>query len=176
MPSNQTPNYQLSQWERSDKIQMEDFNADNAKIDAVLGTLAAQVSTKAEQSALQAEVNARAAAITSLSQSRNCRAVLITYTGTGTFGKDHPVSITFSAMPKVFIIVGEDGAIFCRGGDHFGTAIVHTSRWGSTGASLYTILQWSGNTVKYYGDLPETQLNKQGSTTWIIAFYAQDEE
>ena len=69
MPSSQTPNYQLSQWERSDKVQMEDFNADNAKIDAVLGTLAAQVSTKAEQSALQAEVNARAAAITSLSQS-----------------------------------------------------------------------------------------------------------
>ena len=36
MPSNQTPNYQLNQWERSDKVQMEDFNADNAKIDAAL--------------------------------------------------------------------------------------------------------------------------------------------
>ena len=36
MPSNQTPNYQLSQWERSDKVRMEDFNADNAKIDEAL--------------------------------------------------------------------------------------------------------------------------------------------
>ena len=36
MPSNQTSNYQLSQWERSDKVQMEDFNADNAKIDEAL--------------------------------------------------------------------------------------------------------------------------------------------
>ncbi len=153
MPTNHTPNYQLSQWERDDRILMDDFNADNAKIDRALGEHAEQ-----------------------LAKLGNCRIEMFTYTGTGTFGKDHPVSITFSAMPKVFIIVGEDGAIFCRGGDHFGTAIVHTSRWGSTGASLYTILQWSGNTVKYYGDLPETQLNKQGSTTWIIAFYAQDEE
>ena len=40
MPSNQTPNYQLNQWERSDKVQMEDFNADNAKIDAALVALA----------------------------------------------------------------------------------------------------------------------------------------
>ena len=26
MPSNHTPNYQLSQWEKSDKVLMEDFN------------------------------------------------------------------------------------------------------------------------------------------------------
>ena len=36
MPSNHTPNYQLSQWEKSDKVLMEDFNADNAKIDAAI--------------------------------------------------------------------------------------------------------------------------------------------
>ena len=34
MPSNFTKNYSLSQWERSDKVLMDDFNADNAKIDA----------------------------------------------------------------------------------------------------------------------------------------------
>jgi hypothetical protein len=32
MPTNHTENYQLSQWERSDRILMEDFNADNAKL------------------------------------------------------------------------------------------------------------------------------------------------
>lgn len=31
-----TEYYQLSQWEADDRIQMEDFNADNAKIDAAL--------------------------------------------------------------------------------------------------------------------------------------------
>ena len=37
MPSNHTPNYALNQWERDDRVLMEDFNADNAKIDAALG-------------------------------------------------------------------------------------------------------------------------------------------
>ena len=32
----QTSNYQLNQWDKTDRIQMEDFNADNAKIDAAL--------------------------------------------------------------------------------------------------------------------------------------------
>ena len=33
---NQTTNYQLSQWEASDRILMDDFNSDNAKIDGAL--------------------------------------------------------------------------------------------------------------------------------------------
>ena len=33
---NQTANYQLSQWEATDRILMSDFNSDNAKIDAAL--------------------------------------------------------------------------------------------------------------------------------------------
>lgn len=33
---NQTENYQLNQWDKNDRIQMEDFNADNVKIDAAL--------------------------------------------------------------------------------------------------------------------------------------------
>lgn len=36
MPSNFTEHYNLSQWEKTDKILMEDFNADNAKLDAAL--------------------------------------------------------------------------------------------------------------------------------------------
>ena len=43
MPSNQTAHYQLSQWVKSDQVKMEDFNADNAKIDAALAALAAKV-------------------------------------------------------------------------------------------------------------------------------------
>ena len=31
-----TQNYQLSRWEKDDRIMMEDFNADNAKLDAAL--------------------------------------------------------------------------------------------------------------------------------------------
>ena len=31
-----TTNYQLNQWAKSDRIRMDDFNADNTKIDAAL--------------------------------------------------------------------------------------------------------------------------------------------
>ena len=39
----QTTNVGLNQWEKDDRIQMEDFNSDNAKIDAILEELAARV-------------------------------------------------------------------------------------------------------------------------------------
>ncbi len=32
----ETTNYKLNQWERHDRVLMDDFNADNAKIDAAL--------------------------------------------------------------------------------------------------------------------------------------------
>lgn len=47
----QTQNYQLNQWELTDRIRMEDFNGDNAKIDAAL---------KSQADALAAETAARA--------------------------------------------------------------------------------------------------------------------
>lgn len=39
----QTEKYQLSQWEQSDRIQMEDFNSDNAKVEEALAALAGAV-------------------------------------------------------------------------------------------------------------------------------------
>ena len=48
-----TTNYQLNQWVKSDRIQMEDFNRDNAKIDAAL---------KGNADAVAAETAAREAA------------------------------------------------------------------------------------------------------------------
>ena len=58
---NHTTNYQLSQWESTDRILMEDFNSDNAKIDAALknqadaiAALTQTVSGKASASALEA--------------------------------------------------------------------------------------------------------------------------
>lgn len=33
---NKTANFQLNQWEKTDRVMMEDFNADNAKIEAAL--------------------------------------------------------------------------------------------------------------------------------------------
>ena len=41
MATNHTTNYQLCQWEATDKVLRTDFNEDNAKIDAALSALAA---------------------------------------------------------------------------------------------------------------------------------------
>lgn len=48
-----TNNYQLNQWDPEDRIQMKDFNGDNANLDAALKNLADQMSTKAERAALE---------------------------------------------------------------------------------------------------------------------------
>ena len=39
MASGRTENYQLNQWEPSDPVLREEFNADNAKIDGIMGDI-----------------------------------------------------------------------------------------------------------------------------------------
>ena len=53
---NQTTNYNLNQWQRHDRVLMDDFNADNAKIDAALAKHDAAIT--AEASARQTAVAA----------------------------------------------------------------------------------------------------------------------
>jgi len=58
-----TINYQLNQWEMTDRIQMADFNSDNQKIEAALHGLAGQVAEKADTSmvnSLTAQVGKKA--------------------------------------------------------------------------------------------------------------------
>jgi len=42
---NQTKNYKLNQWAMTDRIQMKDFNADNAKLESALSSLASRDSS-----------------------------------------------------------------------------------------------------------------------------------
>ena len=59
----QTADFQLNQWDLTDRIQMEDFNSDNAKVDAALSAISDRVDLKAAQSdltALTSRVNAKA--------------------------------------------------------------------------------------------------------------------
>ena len=43
---NKTANFQLTQWEKTDRIMMEDFNRDNAAIDAALKSNADKVAAE----------------------------------------------------------------------------------------------------------------------------------
>ena len=71
-----TKHYHLSQWSMEDRIQMQDFNADNAKIDAALK---AEAETRqAADTAQQAALNNHTAQITKLG---NCQIYTAQYTG-----------------------------------------------------------------------------------------------
>ena len=74
----QTGNFQLSQWEMEDRIQMEDFNADNAKIDAAL--------VKCGNSGVE----------------------MGSYVGTGAYGENSPNHLTFDRYPLAVMVAGVD--------------------------------------------------------------------
>ena len=63
----QTANYGLNQWDAGDRILMEDFNADNAKVDQALGILTEQAAQ--------------------IANCGNCSISSFVYTGTGTCGQ-----------------------------------------------------------------------------------------
>lgn len=87
---NKTANFQLTQWEKTDRIMMEDFNRDNAAIDA----------------ALKANADEVAALQTALAGAGNCSIETQSYTGNGKYGQNNPNSITFSKKPKAVLIFG----------------------------------------------------------------------
>ena len=155
MPTNQTSNYQLSQWERSDKIQMEDFNADNAKIDA----------------ALKAQAATCASLQTLLNKKGNCSVGAFTYTGTGGYGPDNPTQVQFPKVPAAFIIYGDE-LMIGRGGVSSAIRSYSISS-GGTGVSGIGV-SWSGSTARFWNSqFPRRQLNSQNVTYSVIAFYAQ---
>ena len=72
---NRTENYALTQWEATDRIMMEDFNADNAKIDAAL---------KAEQETRTAAVTELTAQLAQKALASDLQGLIVTGTYTGT--------------------------------------------------------------------------------------------
>lgn len=91
MPTNYTANYHLNQWERSDKVLMEDFNTDNAKIDAAI---------KAEAGA-RAEGDAALSA--ALSKLGNCQVYLASATNTDTSGSLPTARISLPGRPLALL-------------------------------------------------------------------------
>ena len=82
-----TTNYQLPKWEKTDRIQMKDFNDMTATLDT----------------ALKANADAAAAAPAAGAFFCNGTAATETYTGTGTYGSANPVTLTLSAASAASI-------------------------------------------------------------------------
>ena len=160
MPTNHTPSYSLSQWERSDKVQMEDFNSDNAKIDTALRTQA---------DGLAAEIRARTALAALTATKGNCRIETLSYTGTGECGPDHPNTLTFSGRPAFFLGFGGQAVLFYTR-DCGSITSLHNGGYNYHLYSLNT--SWNGNTVSWYSDNMVPQANEK-MRYFIAAFYIE---
>ena len=144
-----TTNYQLPKWEKTDRIQMKDFNDMTATLDAAL---------KANADA----ITAAAAAQT------NCTVVCGTYTGTGDYTADSKNTLTFAGKPMLVIVYAVDesnkmlGLVLVRGANQ---------TYNNRGTSLDTIyISWGANSVSWYEKYDaEYQANKHGTAYAYVA-------
>ena len=162
----QTENYGLNQWELADRIQMEDFNGDNEKVDAAL---------KGQAEALAAETAAREELAAAVAACGNCKIAYGTYTGNGNYGSDHPNCLTFPFEPKLVIVQNKSVASAQISGSNsmswgMMTAIRPLNGFILDGVSWTLRLTWSGNSLSWYNTInAELQMNKSDNTYLYLA-------
>ena len=159
MPSNQTPNYRLSQWERTDRVLMEDFNADNAKIDGAL---------KAEADARAAGDSAINAAMqTALGKKGNCQIYLASATNIDTSDSLVTAHISLPGRPLALLGFTSNSCFFTAlPGVGFAAHITP----GSSGLSFSANWNSSGTSVTFQrGEGSQIVLKCK----LILAFYAK---
>ena len=131
-----TTNYQLNQWAKSDRIMMDDFNADNQKIDAALAACG------------------------------NCKIATGSYTGTGEYGAEHPNTLTFDFAPKVIIVrKGYESSkqqLFIFSGM---TGVMCEFQWNSDDRVTLSWSN-NGKTVSWYAENALKQLNSTYEGTY----------
>jgi hypothetical protein len=154
MASNYTENYGLCQWEATDQVLREEFNQDNAKIDAKLNTLGQMMIHQKEV------LEKQQGYITKLG---NGQLYITNYTGDGeTKTMSHtfphkPVVVMIMDMRKDFLANGRD-IIACQGKT---IPIVGDNELQIT---------WSGNTMCwFYSGSTEVLLNSPNRTYQIVA-------
>ena len=146
---NKTANFQLTQWEKTDRIMMEDFNRDNVAIDT----------------ALKASADGVAALQTALASCGNCRITLSSYTGTGTLGEAHPTSLTFAEPPLLVFILGPESGFMARGRAMNAFQV-------SSNSALATTWSADQKTVSWYTPYDaKYQLNTKDAVYQVLCFY-----
>ena len=155
---NKTANFQLTQWEKTDRIMMEDFNRDNAAIDA----------------ALKSNADGVAALQTALASCGNCKIVYGTYTGTGKYGRENPNKLTFSGDPLCVIIKGSIGSAPTLGIQAMRGW--NTAYTGSADPSTVCHLTWGEHSLSWYNSQSSSdQFNTSDSVYPYIALFATQE-
>lgn len=168
-----TQNYQLNQWESTDKISRGDFNSDNAKLDAALAAKAEKSSVTALETALASYKTQNEASLAALSSAvgtggQNARITWGVYKGTGTYGKDNPCSLTFDFCPVAILIACPSFAnnpslpsVYLR---DCAKAFPNSSE--TTGVTVN--LTWSDNGVSWYNSSSSTY---QNNTVSLYYYY-----
>ena len=154
---NHTSNYQLSQWESTDRILMSDFNSDNAKLDAVL---------KANADAISEETAAREAAVAGKG---NCQIYFDTYTGDGLSGEGHARTLTFPHRPLMVLVTEAfDSASMMA---VYGTPTIYSR---ATGAA-WNEAAWGDKTFTWWSDNASAQMNENGKTYNVVALVSVED-
>lgn len=92
---NKTANFQLTQWEKTDRIMMEDFNRDNAAIDAAL---------KGNAEAVAAETAAREAADTALGKKAGLQLIQTLTLATGSDYASAEINVDWAQWAEVYVV------------------------------------------------------------------------
>lgn len=154
MSTQKTANYQLSQWVKSDRIQMDDFNSDNAKIDTALKALADK------DTAMEA----------ALASCGNCKIVYGTYTGNGKSGSANPNKLTFSGKPVLVIVQEEEQT----SNMDINLRMLRPCTWAqgaATNDNWVNAVTWGAAQVQWYSrnDYAPTQFNETGKKYYYLA-------
>jgi len=116
--TNHTANLNLNQWVGTDPVLMADFNADNTKLDTAIAAL----------------------------QNGMLHIATGSYTGDGTFGSEHPNTLTFDFAPKLVIVIGGSYASVFIAGSTEGAGWSMRNILGNLNHSV----TWTGNQLRWY--------------------------
>lgn len=150
MASNHTENYGLCQWEATDQVLREEFNEDNAKVDAALGEL-------------QSSVASNTAA---LAKTGTLRFDCFSYVGNG---NDEENQLIFPHEPIMFVIQSvENRAVLLAnviGGCTLTCIAGGTMREGT--------VQTAGNTVTIQSINKTSHLTEDNLIYWVFSLYQE---
>ena len=161
-----TTNYALPTWEKSDFIQMSDFNDLTQKTDLALKANADAIGEKAAAAALEALAQNLGV------HGRNARIAFGSYTGTGTYGSANTNTLQFDFKPMlVFVAIAawdsgvENPIIFLR------------NRTAGSSTPSYDrdsklVVSWTDTAVSWYMTSSETayyQLNHPDAIYYYTA-------
>lgn len=160
MANGQTANYGLTQWAKTDRILMEEFNSDNLEIDT----------------RLKANADAIAAAQAAMENYGNCKIVCGTYTGSGTYGSSNKNTLTFNGKPLLVVIRKKTRSI--SNSSDYTLILLRECAWALGAEENYYYEQtvsWEANSVSWYSANAATgQFNTSDKIFCYVALIAAD--